>query len=82
MHTDANPEGLTGHGQVGERVPRLGWSIRASRATSRTATPSRRHAREARLDCAFMLVGASHGGCTVGEVESTYTKEFEAWPVR
>ena len=28
--------------------------------------------------CAFMLVGASHGGCTVGEVESTYTKEFEA----
>ena len=28
--------------------------------------------------CAFMLVGASHGGCTVGEVESTYTSEFEA----
>ena len=28
--------------------------------------------------CAFMLVGATHGGCTVGEVESDHAAEFDA----
>ena len=28
--------------------------------------------------CAFMAVGASHGGCTVGEVEEAYALEFDA----
>jgi ketopantoate reductase len=74
--TDLNPEGLTAaHGPhaeaVAARLHRAGLSCKVLGAAAFKASM---------LDklvwiCAFMLVGARHGGCTVGEVEGSHAEE-------
>ena len=77
--TDANPEGLTtATGKWANafqaRLVNQGLTCHVKNGDDFTIAMLEKHV----WICAFMLVGASHGGCTVGEVESTYTKEFEA----
>ena len=77
--TDANPEGLTtATGKWANafqaRLVNQGLTCHVKNGDEFTIAMLEKHV----WICAFMLVGASHGGCTVGEVESTYTKEFEA----
>lgn len=74
--TDVNPEGLTAAygphaAAVAERLHAAGLSCKVL---------DRTEFKKSMLEkliwiCAFMLVGARHGGCTVGEVEGTYTSE-------
>lgn len=77
--TDLNPEGLTAaygpHAQAfASRLHSAGLSCKVL---------DKAEFKKSMLEkliwiCAFMLVGARHGGCTVGEVESEYTSEVEA----
>ena len=74
--TDTNPEGLTAaygkHARaIQERLHKHGLSCKVL---------PKQEFKQSMLEklvwiCSFMLVGAKHGGCTVGEVESTYTDE-------
>ena len=76
--TDLNPEGLTAaygeHAQaIADRLHAAGLSCKVLNKTD---------FKKSMLEkliwiCSFMLVGARHGGCTVGEVESTYTSEVK-----
>lgn len=75
--TDTNPEGLTGaygkHAQaVADRLHAAGLSC--------TVYESKEDFQKSMLEklvwiCSFMVVGAMHGGCTVGEVEGGHKEE-------
>lgn len=74
--TDVNPEGLTAaHGpwaaELAETLKGAGLSCHVLDATAFKAAMFEKLI----WISAFMLVGAAHGGCTVGEVESAHREE-------
>jgi ketopantoate reductase len=74
--TDLNPEGLTA--AWGPHAEAVAARLRAAGLSC--AVLDRDAFARSMLEkliwiCAFMLVGAAHGGCTVGEVEAEHTEE-------
>ncbi|KAI3436136.1 hypothetical protein D9Q98_002193 [Chlorella vulgaris] len=74
--TDVNPEGLTAaYGPHAEAVAARLHAAGLSCAVLGKAEFTKSMLEKLIWISAFMLVGACHGGCTVGEVESQHTEE-------
>lgn len=74
--TDLNPEGLTA--AYGPHADAFAGRLHAAGLSCKVL--SKNEFQKSMLEklvwiCAFMLVGARHGGCTVGDVESAYSEE-------
>jgi len=74
--TDVNPEGLTA--AYGPHAEAVAFRLRAAGLSCKVL--DRIEFQKSMLEkliwiCAFMLVGAHQGGCTVGEVESIHRKD-------
>ncbi|KAI7836615.1 hypothetical protein COHA_009500 [Chlorella ohadii] len=77
--TDVNPEGLTA--AYGPHAAAVAARLHAAGLSCKVLDrPAFACSMLEKLIwiCAFMLVGARHGGCTVGEVESQHTAEVSA----
>ncbi|KAJ1456983.1 hypothetical protein M885DRAFT_482135 [Pelagophyceae sp. CCMP2097] len=77
--TSENPEGLTtATGKwapaMQARLAKAGLTCHVREGDDFKVAMLEKHA----WICAFMLVGAGHGGCTVGSVESDFAGEFDA----
>lgn len=76
--TDVNPEGLTA--AYGPHAATFAARLHASGLSCKvldSAAFQKSMLEKLIWISAFMLVGARHGGCSVGEVESTYRSEVE-----
>ncbi|KAI8108034.1 hypothetical protein M9434_006065 [Picochlorum sp. BPE23] len=74
--TDTNPEGLTA--AYGKHADAIASRLHAAGLSCKVLPKT--EFQQSMLEklvwiCSFMLIGAKHGGCTVGEVESTHTEE-------
>lgn len=74
--TDVNPEGLTA--AYGPHAEAIAHRLQAAGLSCKVL--DRKEFQKSMLEkliwiCAFMLVGARNGGCTVGDVESKYTAD-------
>jgi len=77
--TDLNPEGLTTAtgkwaGALTARLAAKGLRCRAADGDAFAVPMLEKHV----WICAFMMVGATHGGITVGEVEAKHAAEVDA----
>jgi hypothetical protein len=77
--TDTNPEGLTA--ACGPHAAAFAARLHAAGLSCKVLTPE--EFQKSMLEkliwiCAFMLVGARHGGCTVGEVEAVHGTEVRS----
>jgi len=78
--TDTDPQGLTAVNGTGKWAAEVKWRLESSNLScSQLPEPSFTQAywEKNMWIAAYMLVGALHGGCTVGDVESTHRSEVD-----
>lgn len=76
--TDTDPDGLTAVNATGKWADEVAWRLTSSQLSCRKLRePSFTQAywEKQTWISAYMLVGALHGGCTIGEVESEHFDE-------
>lgn len=78
--TDTDPEGLSAVNSNGKWAKEVAWRLQTSRMSLRVldnAQFNQAYWEKNLWICAYMLVGALHGGCTVGQVESEHRAEVD-----